>query len=197
MTDSSNRSFTTLANPVDPSIARVLRAVDAVARTLRYEYFLAGATARDLVLVNALGQRPGRATRDIDFGLAIQDWSQFSAFKDALTAAGGFRSDATAAQRLYYRDASAGWELPIDVIPFGPIASDEGMIAWPPKRDVVLNVAGFEDAFHSAVLLTVADDLVVRAASLPGLTILKLLAWRDRHQENNKDASDLYKLMTT
>jgi predicted nucleotidyltransferase len=108
MTDSSNRSFTTLANPVDPSIALVLRTVDAVARTLGYEYFLAGATARDLVLVNALGLRPGRATRDIDFGLAIQSWSQFSVFTEALTAAGSFRSDATAAQRLYYRHASAG-----------------------------------------------------------------------------------------
>ena len=41
------------------------------------EYFVAGATARDLILVNVHGLRPGRATRDIDFGIAVESWEQF------------------------------------------------------------------------------------------------------------------------
>jgi predicted nucleotidyltransferase len=197
MNDSSSRSFTTLAKPADPSIAQVLRAVDAAAKMLGYEYFLAGATARDLVLVNALGLRPGRATRDIDFGLAVENWTQFWTFKESLIESGSFRANATSVQRLYYKDAYAGWELPVDLIPFGPIESEEGTIAWPPKSEVIMNVAGFDDAFRSAVRLTIEEDLVVRVASLPGLTLMKLLAWRDRHLENNKDASDLYTVIAT
>ena len=197
MTDSLHQRTTRLVKPVDPSIAVVLRAVDGAARRLGYQYFLAGATARDLVLTNALGMRPGRATRDIDFGLVLGNWDQFRAFKATLVAGAKFHADSAAAQRLYYRDDSAGWELPVDLIPFGPIASADSMIAWPPGGDVVLSVAGFDEALRSSLLLQVEQDLLVRAASLPGLAMLKLLAWRDRHLESNKDASDLYSLIRT
>jgi predicted nucleotidyltransferase len=59
-----------LNRPVDPSVVRVLRALDPIARASECEFFVAGATARDLILVNVHGLPPGRATRDIDFGIA-------------------------------------------------------------------------------------------------------------------------------
>jgi predicted nucleotidyltransferase len=37
---------------------------------------------------------------------------------------------------------------------------------------------------------------LLRVASLPGLAILKLVAWADRGAANAKDAHDLYQLMT-
>lgn len=37
----------------------------------------------------------------------------------------------------------------------------------------------------------------MRVASVPGLTLLKLAAWVDRGLENNKDATDLHRLLTT
>lgn len=186
-----------LVKPADPAIVAVLRAVDGAAKTLGHEYCLVGATARDLLLVNALGLRPGRRTRDLDFGLALETWDQFTAFKESMVAGGRFRADRRAAQRVYYADAKGAWELPVDLIPFGPIASADGEIAWPPSRDVVLNVAGFDDALHSSVRIEIDRDLIVRVASLPGLTILKLFAWGDRGRENSKDASDLYTLLST
>ena len=36
----------------------------------------------------------------------------------------------------------------------------------------------------------------MRVASAPGLTLLKLTAWADRGRENNKDAADIYRLLT-
>jgi predicted nucleotidyltransferase len=87
--------------------------------------------------------------------------------------------------------------VPVDLIPFGPIASADGEVAWPPSRDVVLYVAGFEDALQSSVRIEIYGDLIVRVASLPGLTMLKLFAWGDRGRENSKDASDLYTLLST
>jgi predicted nucleotidyltransferase len=137
MNDSSIRHFTELANPVDPSLAIVLRAVDAVARERGYEYFLVGATARHVLLVNALGLPAARATRDIDFGLAVQSWDQFNVFKQSLTERDGFRASAKYPHRLYYGSISGEWETPIDLMPFGPIASPDGAIAWPPGRAIV------------------------------------------------------------
>jgi len=60
-----------------------------------------------------------------------------------------------------------------------------------------MNVAGFEEALASSVSLTLEDSLSVRVASLPGLTLLKLIAWSDGGRETNKDAADLYRLLTT
>ena len=57
---------------VDPSIVRVLRTLDPIAREADCACFVAGAT-RDLILVNIHGLRPGRATRDIDFGIAVEN----------------------------------------------------------------------------------------------------------------------------
>ena len=71
------------------------------------------------------------------------------------------------------------------------------MIAWPPARDVVLNVAGFEEAWASSLPVEIEDGFTVRVASVPGLTLLKLIAWADRGVQTNKDATDLYRLLAT
>ena len=59
-----------------------------------------------------------------------------------------------------------------------------------------MNVAGFEEALLSSVLMEIEPGLTVRVASVPGLTLLKLIAWADRGRESNKDAADLYRLLT-
>jgi len=126
-----------------------------------------------------------------------KSWEQFNTFKETLIARGSFCANTVASQRIYYKGAGAAWEIPVDIIPFEPIASEDRRIAWPPERDIVMNVAGFDEALRAAVLISVEKDLVVRVASLPGLTILKLLAWYDRRNETRKDASDLYTLLAT
>jgi len=80
-------------NPVDPSIVRVLRTLDPIAREADCAYFVAGATARDLMLVNIYGLRPGRATLDIDFGIAVANWHRFALLKEPLVATGDFTSE--------------------------------------------------------------------------------------------------------
>jgi len=160
-------------------------------------YFVAGATARDLVLVHVHGLPPGRATRDVDFGVAVQNWEQFSKLKQRAEASGTFRTYPHAMQRLIFLDTETGAELPVDLIPFRGVTSSDYMIEWPPNRDVVMNVAGFEEALESSVTLLVEDGLSVRVASIPGLAVLKLVAWMDRRNITNKDASDLFRLITT
>jgi len=46
-------------------------------------------------------------------------------------------------------------------------------------------------------LIEIEKDLTVRVASIPGLILLKLTAWADRGRESNKDATDIYRLLTT
>lgn len=184
-------------NPVDPSIVRVLRALDPIARDADCAYFVAGATARDLILVNIHGLRPGRATRDVDFGIAVENWNHFAFLKERLVATGDFTSDRRALQRLTYSDRTAGFSIPVDLIPFRGVTAADGAIEWPPSRDIVMNVAGFEEALASSTPIQIEENLIVRVASIPGLMILKLVAWSDRGRETDKDAADIYRLLTS
>src|SRR3989442_5024039 len=116
------------SSPVDPAVVRVLRPLDPIARAADCAYFVAGATARDLILVNVHGLRPGRATRDIDFGIAVESWDQFALLKERLVATGDFASDQRMLQRLTYSDKAAEFSIPVDLIPFRGVASADSTI---------------------------------------------------------------------
>jgi predicted nucleotidyltransferase len=195
MSSESLRPSVSPTSPIDESIVRVLRLIDPIAREADCPYFIAGATARDLVLVNIHGLRPGRATRDIDFGIAVESWQQFTRLKERLAASGDFTAHPHALQRMTYLGRDAGFSIPVDLIPFRGVTSSDYTFEWPPSRDVVLNVAGFEEALASAIPVAIEADLIVRVASTPGLALLKLVAWSDRHHTTNKDAADFYRLL--
>jgi predicted nucleotidyltransferase len=83
----------------------------------------------------------------------------------------------------------------VDLLPFGGVETSPNTIAWPPDMAVMMNVAGFSDAFAAAVSVEVSPGVEATVASLPGIAILKLFAWADRRQENQKDALDLVTLL--
>lgn len=182
-------------HPLDPAALEVLRQVDRVARALALDYFVVGAMARDILLKNVFRLDAGRATRDVDLGVAVEGWPQFEAIKARLVGMGAFVPDERKSQRLYHRAASEGRGYPLDLIPFGGVAQPDNQIAWPPDRSVVMNVAGYGEALASAVSVEVEPGFVVRVASLASLAILKVVAWTDRGRGDPRDAIDLATLL--
>ena len=176
--------------PLDPTLLIILGTVDRVAVDCGIDYFVAGAMARDILLTHVFGIDTGRATRDVDFAIAVESWDQFDLVKARLVSVGSFTASSTLAHRLYYRD-----KFLIDLIPFGGIEQTPHTFAWPPELDVMMNVAGYEDALKAAEHVQVTPDLIIRVASLPGLAVLKLFAWMDRGVTNPKDADDLLTIM--
>jgi len=108
--------------------------------------------------------------------------------------AGDFERVPRQAQRLLHRP-SGGRAIPVDFVPFGGVAAPDETIAWPPEGDFVMNVAGFSEALESSLRVALGPGLILRAASLPGLAILKLVAWSDRGHQTNKDAVDFWALL--
>lgn len=176
--------------PVDPLLLDILQSASAAAQSLDIDFFVGGALARDLMLWHVHGQNTGRATRDVDLGLHLTDWAAFSALKDLLLAQGRFQPQEDVAHRLMYLPAGMSHGIPLDLLPFGALEGPQATIAWPPEHAVVMNVAGFAEAHRAAVDVALNDTLAVRVASLPSLAVLKLIAWRDRHLETAKDATD-------
>jgi predicted nucleotidyltransferase len=85
----------------------------------------------------------------------------------------------------------------LDIVPFGTgIEENESQIRWPPDAATAMSVAGFNEAFNSSVTYEI-DGQEIRLASVPGLAILKLIAWQDRHAETTKDAFDFERLLRT
>jgi len=176
--------------PVAPFLLGILQRVDAAAREQDIEYFVGGALARDLILLHVFGKDTGRATRDVDLGICIDNWGKLDTLRENLIQGGSFTGQREVAHRLIYRPVEDSFPIPLDLLPFGEIESTDGTIAWPPGMEIVMNVAGFSEARASALLVEVAEGLVVPVASLPSLAMLKLIAWRDRHLQTQKDATD-------
>jgi len=157
---------------------------------------LVGATARVILLEHIFGLNPGRATRDVDFAFAVENWDQFNQIKQYLISTGKFRQVPYTAHKLLLRSNILGREFPVDLIPFGNIEDPDSIIAWPPDMTTVMNLAGYRDALKSALNVEITAEVNINVASLAGLAILKIFAWSDRgHSTNNKDAIDLLTLL--
>jgi predicted nucleotidyltransferase len=181
--------------PVDPLAIEILKQVDPVARALGIEYLVTGATARDILLVGVFGLETGRGTRDVDLAIAVDGWPQFEAVKTRLVETGAFEPDEGVIHRLFHLREKGRRGYPIDLIPFGGIEDPAATIAWPPDRSIVMNVAGYREAFAAAPSVEIDTGFVIRVVSLPGLAVLKLFAWADRGAEDSRDATDLARLL--
>jgi predicted nucleotidyltransferase len=146
--------------PVPESILQILATMDRVATEQECPYVVVGATARDLLLFHVFGIPARRATLDVDFAIAVQSWDKFHRMRNALLATEEFVPDKVE-HRLYFKRP----DIPIDLIPFGGVAEDD-TIAWPPARDTVMTVAGFEDAMAASIQVQVSPTLAVPVVSL-------------------------------
>ena len=74
-------------------------------------FFIVGATARDLVLGYGFGLHPGRATADVDIGVRVSTWAEFTQLKDGLVSGGKFRMHGKKC-RLVHENGT-----PLDLLP--------------------------------------------------------------------------------
>jgi predicted nucleotidyltransferase len=176
---------------IDPIVLAAIRNIDEIAAKCGTAYFLAGATAREVLLRHVFGRPPGRNTLDVDFGIAVQDWGQYDRLRCAVIEQAGFKPDPRQKQRLIHGPTPA---VKVDLVPFGGVERGDRTICWPSDEHIVMRVIGFSDALESAVLVRLERDLVIPVVSLPALLVLKLFAWVDRKHER-RDAPDIYTLL--
>ncbi|MCY7296763.1 nucleotidyl transferase AbiEii/AbiGii toxin family protein [Alteromonas sp. a30] len=179
----------TLTHSLNIGFEQVIRVIKTAADATQTPFFIAGATARDIILHHIFGRNAGRRTQDIDTAIYVSSWEEFNEMKYALIRAG--LSETREIQRL--RDNESG--LPIDIIPFGHIADNNFDVSWPPEHWVTLSIAGFQEAFDASITVDIGYETPIRVASLAGLALLKLIAWNDRHLTTDKDASDFFTLL--
>ena len=177
-----------LSGKINKTSVSILKEIEEVSIRIDIPFFIVGATARDIILEHQFNIRPRRATIDIDIGVLIDGWDKFETLKDRLVHSGKFRLSRQK-QRLIYED-----HFPVDIIPFGMIANEDGSITWPPDHEIRMSTAGFQECFRHAVSVKLSSnpELVVKVITLAGLALLKLISWDDNPKRRSKDASDLF-----
>jgi predicted nucleotidyltransferase len=180
-----------LSGKISETTVSILIEIEKIAVKLDFPFFVVGATARDFILEHQFDIKLSRATIDIDIGVIVSGWDQFELLKDELLSLREF-SLSQQKQRLIYED-----KFPIDIIPFGRIANEDGSITWPPDHENRMSITGFQECYQHAISikLSLNPELVVKVVSLAGLALLKLISWDDNPVRRNKDAPDLFLIM--
>lgn len=151
---------------------------------MEHDFYIIGATARDIIMQQMAGISSSRKTRDLDLAIAVPNWQEFDKIKNCLIA-DGFKKDKTKHQRFYHADYE------IDIVPYGYVAKEDDNIYWPPEETIAMSVKGFDEVLSDAIKVSIDDRFTVKIASLHGLFLLKFNAWMDRHLTTSKDAEDM------
>lgn len=170
----------------NPELKDILQALNTFFQSKKIDFYIVGATARDILLTNLYGLIPERKTMDIDIAIAISNWEEFEIIERELPQRKYFEKDSYQKQRFIYKGFYA-----IDVIPFGKIAQKDGNIYWPPDGVIAMSVSGFPEIAAATISVSIDNEFDIKVSSLSGFFLLKLMAWKDRHLYSAKDAYDI------
>lgn len=169
----------------NPLLVDLLRHLSHTFSKIGSDFFVIGATARDIILQTLANTTARRKTRDLDIAIAVTGWERYDEIKQSLINE-GYEKSKHQAQRFYRGDYE------IDIVPYGAVAKEDDNIYWPPEETIAMSVKGFDEVLREAVTVNIDNEFEIRIASLHGLFLLKLNAWLDRNLATNKDAEDMW-----
>ena len=150
---------------------------------LKMDFYLVGALARDTWFVQN-GMHPS-GTKDVDFAVFIPAKEDFSKLKRQLKENEGFTDSK---QNEFVLFSPNG--VQVDLLPFGEIEV-EGRVMLEGKGFAKIAVNGFREVYEIGTYAVAFDKHTFKVCSLPGIVILKLIAYDDRPQERQKDIEDV------
>ncbi len=183
-----------LSGKIEQSFVEALQEIKKIAGVLHLDFFVVGALARDIVMGHLYGLPSRRLTRDIDLAVCVASWEEYGVLTDSLLSSGRFFKG-NQKQRFVFSGRDE--DRIIDVIPFGDISDHKSRVYWPPDQETVLTTLGFVEVHQNATTFRLAEDPVldVKVPTIPGLALLKLIAWNEGYPNRGRDAEDLIFMM--
>jgi len=182
-----NSSAQTYKELAIPHFKEVFNIIDEVLTEQNTPYYLIGANAIALEFLRK-GEKPPRGTKDIDFAIMISSFKKFEEISTVLISK-GFRT-AKAPWTFFYEKENVA----IDILPFGEIEENDTIDFN--KRYSDLHVLGFKEVLEKPQSIQI-DDKIAQIPPLPGMVLLKLIAWSDRPEDRENDLSDILKIIQT
>jgi predicted nucleotidyltransferase len=170
----------------EKSILQILEALERGFVKFDIDFYLVGAVAREVWMRGLKDITPRRATSDIDFGILIKDSGHFAELKDYLISKEGFRGYKENAFVLIAPDLRQ-----IDILPFGEIEK-EGKVTVKGTGMTTIFVDGMKEVFEEGVPeVSFEEKITFKVCTLPGIVLLKLIAYDDRPEIRRDDLIDI------
>jgi len=157
-------------------------------------FYLIGAVARDIWMTQIYAEPDRRTTKDLDLAVFINDTAEYDALLTWLVEQQGFTRTQSSAFCLLYPSATGSGHVAVDLMPFGAIADEAGDVYFSGRGMERISTVGFTEVLAEAATVATPTGQQWRVVTLPGIVVLKLVAWQDR-PERGKDAVDIWNLL--
>ncbi len=175
----------------EPHISEVLYALERGLNKFNIDFYLVGAVARDVWMSAINGIPPSRITGDIDFAVFIDDKGTYENLRNYLINTEGFAPYSTNNFVLIWKKV-----IQVDLLPFGAVEDENAKVSIGNLGLTSVNMPGFKEIYDEGLPeLELEEQHRFKFCTLPGIVILKLLAWQDRPEIRRDDIKDISKVL--
>jgi predicted nucleotidyltransferase len=169
-----------------PELAEMLEALERGFDRFGIDFYLIGAVARDVWMRGIHDAAPKRTTGDIDFAVLINKKGIFEALREYLIDEEGFHPSKENAFVLLWKSRQE-----VDLMPFGRIEQN-GRIEVQGTGLTTQHVTGFKEVYEAGLPeVELEDKHRFKFCTIPGIVLLKLIAWNDRPEYRRSDIEDI------
>lgn len=168
----------------ETSLKEALLAVEESCMHFDVDFYIIGALARDIWFAEDDISVGG--TKDVDLAALVSAQDQFQNLKSRLINDHKFKESANNAFVLFAPNG-----IQIDILPFGALEVEDG-VAVDGKGMNHIKVNGFKEVYEASIKeIKVLENKTYKVATLPGIVLLKLIAYDDRPEQRGKDPLDI------
>jgi len=174
-----------------PEVSEMLIALERGLSKYDIDFYLVGAVARDVWMTAINGIPPSRITGDIDFAIFINDKGVYDALKKYLIEVEGFSP-------YKGNDFVLVWKgfLQVDLLPFGEISGKGDSVSVDGTGLTTINAPGFQEIYDAGLPeADIEGKHRFKFCTLPGIVLLKLVAYQDRPEVRRDDIKDISKIL--
>ena len=174
-----------------PHISEMLTALEKGLHKYGIDFYLVGAVARDVWMTAINDIPPSRVTGDIDFAVFINDKNTYADLREYLMNVEGFIPYKGNGFVLKWKNI-----IQIDLMPFGEIEAKPSNITVEGTGLTSLNMPGFKEIYDSGLPEAELEEKHrFKFCTLPGIVLLKLLAFQERPEIRRDDIKDISKIL--
>ena len=170
-----------------PEITEMLYALERGLDKFGIDFYLVGAVARNVWMTGINNIAPRRTTGDIDFAVLINDNGVYEALKTYLIITEGFQPYKGNEYVLIWKE-----NLEVDLLPFGAIDDGDTKFTSNGLGLTSISLQGFTEIYNDGLpTLDLEGKHQFKFCTLPGIVLLKLIAWDDRPESRRDDIKDI------
>lgn len=176
---------------LSPDHGEMLVALGRGLEKFSVDFYLVGAVARNVWMQGIHNLKPRRTTTDIDFAVLINKQEVYNELKQYLVEQEGFEQHSGNAFVLLWKG-----NMEVDLLPFGAIEDAEGKLTTQGMGLTSINLHGFIEVYEEGLPeINLGNEHKFKCCTLPGIVLLKLIAWDDRPEHRRDDVKDISDIM--